>query len=65
MVTNAPDDFEVNGRKMHVNEISWIQRIRRADGRTEEQTLLSRYRNIPLRVLRKFAKKEEEERVEL
>jgi len=45
---NAPDDLQVNGRKLMKNEIAWVQRIQHADGSTEENIILSRYgKGIP------------------
>lgn len=62
--TNAPEDFLVHNRKLHVNEIAWIQRIRRPTGETEENLLVSRYKEVPVRLLAEH-KKLKEEAVEL
>ena len=62
--TNAPQDFKVYNRNLHVNEIAWIQRVHRPNGETEENILVSRYKEIPVRLLSEH-KKQTEEKVEL
>ena len=62
--TNAPEDSKVHNRKLHVNEIAWVQRISQPNGETEENVLVSRYKEIPVRLLAEH-KKQTEETVEL
>ncbi|MBI3335981.1 VanW family protein [Candidatus Peregrinibacteria bacterium] len=62
--TNAPEDLTVFNRKLHVNEIAWVQRIHRPNGETKENILVSRYKEIPIRLLAEH-KKQKEETVEL
>ena len=53
--TNAPDDFLVNDRKIKVNEVAWIQRVKFTDGTMKENVILSRYKELPKYVKNEFA----------
>lgn len=51
---NAPAGIQVNGRDVKSNEIVWKQTIVYADGRIEENPIISRYKSIPRSVVEKF-----------
>lgn len=51
---NAPPAIQVNGRDLKSNEIVWQQKIVYADGRIEENPVISRYKSIPRSVVDNF-----------
>ncbi len=44
---NAPEDFLINGKKLSAREIAWVRDVVYDDGRTVQDTVLSRYKVIP------------------
>ena len=50
----APEDLTVNKRKLAKNEIAWRQHVTHADGVTQVNTIVSRYKFIPATVVKKY-----------
>jgi hypothetical protein len=59
-VTNAPKDLKIRDRDLYSNEIAWIQRITHKNGEEKENQLISRYKTLPVHILKKHANKEKE-----
>jgi vancomycin resistance protein YoaR len=51
---NAPEGFTQNGRKLHSNEIAWIQHVSNADGTTQKYPVVSRYQTLPRYIVNKY-----------
>ena len=53
--SNAPADFRYEGRRLYSNEVAWVQTVTFADGRSQKEVILSRYKKgIPSTVARKY-----------
>ncbi|MDD5623095.1 MAG: VanW family protein [Candidatus Peribacteraceae bacterium] len=51
-----PADFSYAGRnKLKGNEIAWVQNVTRADGKVEQNVIISRYTGMPASIPRKYA----------
>ena len=51
---NAPEDFRVKGEKLTSRDIAWVRETAYADGRTVEDTVLSRYKSIPRSAVQQY-----------
>lgn len=49
---NAPENFPAEKRALRANEIGWTRSVEYADGRTQHETILSRYKAIPTSVIK-------------
>lgn len=52
---SAPDDLLVHGRAINPTEIVWLQDVHYADGRDESNTIVSRYKELPVSVRMQYA----------
>lgn len=51
----APATLTVNNRALRSNEVGWVRTVRRADGTTSSETIVSSYRSIPRSVVAEHA----------
>lgn len=52
---NAPEELRVKDRRLARNEIAWLHKVRYADGREVDSTILSAYRVLPNYVRNEYA----------
>ena len=50
----SPEEFKVHERELRKNEIAWIRKVKYSNGEEKENTIISRYKTLPLFLVSKY-----------